>query len=401
MGNNTSDTGKSKFNDIDMEEYDLYELLGVRPNATNKEISRAYLKQAKKYHPDRLRAKRCSPNQILEGEIRMKVINEAYNILNNKESKLRYDGKLTRQFQDLRESSKSYMVNQYDQGGHGHGHGHGQDYMVNDYGYVNVDDYRYQYDDNPQMVNNRNSQMFNNERMTNDKFNERFMRGREEIQYQDPTQHGYGDYERTTSTGYNPDEFSTDRIFGKKFDKNEFNAIFEYYREQSEDYQKQMIKIEEPEPFYQDSKYSSEICSYNGLIVDKDKSEEGYDNNNGRYGDYNHAYGNRMRNPTIEAKKLPKNMILQQYNINNKDNYKPVTKSDMNKYNSNRNKLPNKMETAVEYDRRMKLKREKEKQQAMNVVNRYARYQFSDYMLTNANEGKLETSNERPESYLK
>jgi len=53
---------------------DYYKILGVDRNASREEISRAFKKLAKKYHPD------LNPNNP-EAENKFKEINEAYEII--------------------------------------------------------------------------------------------------------------------------------------------------------------------------------------------------------------------------------------------------------------------------------------------------------------------------------
>jgi len=63
---------------------DYYKTLGVSRSATDKELKQAYRKLAKKYHPD---ANPDNPN----AEAKFKEINEAYEILGNKEKRETYD----------------------------------------------------------------------------------------------------------------------------------------------------------------------------------------------------------------------------------------------------------------------------------------------------------------------
>ncbi len=62
---------------------DYYEVLGVSKNATEAELKSAYRKQALQWHPDRNKAK--------EAEGKFKEVNEAYEVLSNKDKRAAYD----------------------------------------------------------------------------------------------------------------------------------------------------------------------------------------------------------------------------------------------------------------------------------------------------------------------
>ena len=62
---------------------DYYETLGVKRDATEADIKSAYRKLARKYHPD--------VNKTKEAEEKFKEINEAYEVLGDKQKRQRYD----------------------------------------------------------------------------------------------------------------------------------------------------------------------------------------------------------------------------------------------------------------------------------------------------------------------
>lgn len=62
---------------------DYYETLGIKREATDAEIKSAYRKLARKYHPD--------VNKTKEAEDKFKEINEAYEVLGDKQKRSRYD----------------------------------------------------------------------------------------------------------------------------------------------------------------------------------------------------------------------------------------------------------------------------------------------------------------------
>ena len=63
---------------------DFYEILGVARDASPDEVRKAYLKLAHKYHPDKTGGDKAA-------EDKLKEINEAYDVLKNKDKRARYD----------------------------------------------------------------------------------------------------------------------------------------------------------------------------------------------------------------------------------------------------------------------------------------------------------------------
>src|SRR5437870_13206797 len=67
-----------------MAEKDYYDILGVKKNATDEELKKAYRNLAKKYHPDKNKGNK-------EAENKFKEISEAYAVLSDKEKRAQYD----------------------------------------------------------------------------------------------------------------------------------------------------------------------------------------------------------------------------------------------------------------------------------------------------------------------
>ena len=64
---------------------DYYEVLGVSKNATDEELKKAFRKLAKKYHPD------ANLDNKEEAEKNFKEVNEAYEVLSDKQKRQMYD----------------------------------------------------------------------------------------------------------------------------------------------------------------------------------------------------------------------------------------------------------------------------------------------------------------------
>ncbi len=84
-----------------MAKKDYYEVLGVKREASEREIKQAYRRLARKYHPD------VNPSDTT-AEAKFKEINEAYEVLSDKEKRAKYD-----QFGD-----KWQYADQFAQSGH-------------------------------------------------------------------------------------------------------------------------------------------------------------------------------------------------------------------------------------------------------------------------------------------
>src|ERR1700687_4561063 len=67
-----------------MDYKDYYKVLGVAKKATEADIKKAYRKLAQQYHPDKNRDNKIAPEKFKE-------INEAYEVLGDKDKRQKYD----------------------------------------------------------------------------------------------------------------------------------------------------------------------------------------------------------------------------------------------------------------------------------------------------------------------
>ncbi|MEJ5167246.1 MAG: DnaJ domain-containing protein, partial [Thermoanaerobaculia bacterium] len=95
------------------ERMNFYELLGVKEDATEEEIRKAYFEAAKKFHPDKFSSFPEFFNYRTVLEDFFATINQAYQILSNKEERKKYDtelkGEKKKEF-DPKEKSRELLM---------------------------------------------------------------------------------------------------------------------------------------------------------------------------------------------------------------------------------------------------------------------------------------------------
>jgi len=106
-----------------MAKKDYYQILGVKKDASEAEIKKAYKKLARQYHPD------LNPNNAA-AEAKFKEISEAYAVLSDKEKRSKYDRFGSGNFGD--EFSQAWSQARTNQGGYDFG-------RMSDYGF-NMED---------------------------------------------------------------------------------------------------------------------------------------------------------------------------------------------------------------------------------------------------------------------
>jgi len=95
-----------------MDYIDYYKVLGIKKNATESEIKKAYRKLARKHHPD------LNPNDKV-AEKKFKEINEANEVLSNPENRKKYDkyGKDWKHADEIEKAKKQQQQYQQSYGG--------------------------------------------------------------------------------------------------------------------------------------------------------------------------------------------------------------------------------------------------------------------------------------------
>ncbi|KAK6457305.1 molecular chaperone [Scheffersomyces xylosifermentans] len=95
-------------------ENDYYKVLDISRDADEKTIKKAYRAQTLKYHPDKYKKNDLTPEEI---EKKMQDINQAYEVLSNKELRERYDRGDDPNSTTQQSSQQQHMYNNFNGGG--------------------------------------------------------------------------------------------------------------------------------------------------------------------------------------------------------------------------------------------------------------------------------------------
>lgn len=88
---------------------DYYQILGIKKSSSEAEVKKAYKKLAMQWHPDRHQWDK-------KAEEKFKEINEAYQVLGDKEKKKKYDTYGTADFEDMRSGNPGWDFSGFDFG---------------------------------------------------------------------------------------------------------------------------------------------------------------------------------------------------------------------------------------------------------------------------------------------
>ena len=90
---------------------DYYAILGVRRDASDEEIKKAYRKLANKLHPDKNVDK--SDDEQLRLEAELKEVSEAYSVLKNSKTRIAYDYELLEREREAWEAAEESASQAY------------------------------------------------------------------------------------------------------------------------------------------------------------------------------------------------------------------------------------------------------------------------------------------------
>ena len=273
-------------NSVELNNIDLYEILGVEKNASLKDIKDAYRKKDKKLHSDKTNFielemdTKLTEDDLVQNELKLKQLNEAYKILSDPDKRRDYDQKYAANHEELKKNYEEMLEED------------------NPTDYITEDDPRY---------------------INIDEFNRKFEEKREKEN--DPNEFGYGEYgkdlhARTEKEEYDPDDIDKPTcMFGEneQFDINKFNQAFEHFNEPKS------FMSTELEPVGSNTNLEqtmgASVSTYSGLMIVGDESI----GSGANYTDYKSGFTGISNPVEFESVDYSRNMNKDTGKINKND----------------------------------------------------------------------------------
>lgn len=377
-----------------LQNVDLYLVLGVDYNATQKQIKKAYRKKAKLLHPDKHRGVSASELKSINEE--MCLLNAVYAVLSDPSRKKKYDNAYSATFQELKGPYEKIQE---------------LDYLLKS-GQITEEEYRRiweeQMPEEADAVCDYDSEIHNAGSRFSEAFNKKFMKTRAE----DPNDFGYGKYgeelaPRSKDTSYttaveNSDLKKPKKIFkSKKFDISRFNHTFDKYRKETS---WDLVPTDGPEGIDASSEvgFATKVSSFNGLLIVGTDPEKGYNSTNKTvgYADYQESF-DQTENPE-DYQEEPEEIIAE-YRDQLHEETKRLNSSEFKKrvesVEEDRSEQIEPQQTQEEYYQKKRKKLKKEKKKHRKFVERYAN-QFKPGLIHKAFGGLLESSDTKASTEL-
>lgn len=277
---------------MELNNIDLYALLGIHKHSHPKTIKDAYRRKARQLHSDKAKPG-LSAEQLQDNQIKLSLINQAYAILSDQHKRRLYDMEYAADLGELKSDFQFSLSGQYSQAKE-----------LRDQRPLSHEELlRQREEDTRQLFGQTGTgYAFAPRKISMDEFNKQF----EETRPIDPNDFGYseelGMSGRTTSTSYNPDDFSDymqkqPKMFQRRRDFNidKFNTMFDRYTEPDPNTEIEEIHNNddyEPDGFsnFNDQQVST-VNSFNGLMITGETSG-GFSSNN--FTDYKQAFQNNI-----------------------------------------------------------------------------------------------------------
>ena len=406
MGN--SDSSMPRIGSVlpeELENIDLYNVLGVDKKATHSEIRKAYHYKAKLLHPDKQNVD-ITESELDSIEEEMRYLNIIYNILSDPDKRKLYDKEYTKShtelqgpYQEARRLQEQLELGEIDKE------------TYNRLWKEAVAETEFETKINPYdetLDPKKNSRYSGLDRKVDNPFNREFEDNRPE----DPNEFGYGEYERTTSTAYSADTVpKPEKIFTGKFNLNNFNQVFDEINEEKrlqEANEYQLIKASElPGVDLFGGVSGTNISTHNGLmIIGEDYEHSGFQSelNAGKGGsgfgfsDYHQSF-NSNRNPDS----LKFKQSSSDWSSKRESETSAISGSDfkarMRELNASRSETITSQETESEYYQRRARELQEESRRNASFVSRFES-QYPAALIQQATQGMLESSDQRPDSWL-